>query len=153
MVEYDVLTGEDVRKVQRQQYENWFKQQKVWQQERAMRDQMEALDGKRRQGAAGGQTTTDYQSLLNSGLKSDTLTNQELEVSHRFSSSADAPACAPCSADAPHGLMPCGQNVIFATGAKGFDNTEILRKKDWGPVRTPSSRRATWRGHGTRRSS
>jgi hypothetical protein len=104
MVQYDVLTGEDLRKVQRQQYENWFKQQKVWQQERAMRDQMEALDGKRRQGAAGGQATTDYQSLLNSGLKSDSLTNEELE------------------------------NVIFATGAKGFDNTEILRKKDWGPV-------------------
>ena len=101
MVEYDVLTGEDVRKVQRQQYENWFKQQKVWQQERAMRDQMEALDGKKRQGAAGGQTTTDYQSLLNSGLKSDTLTNEELEVpSHPPLMPHRAPSCAPSSADA-----------------------------------------------------
>ncbi len=80
MVQYDVLTGEDLRKVQRQQYENWFKQQKVWQQERAQRDQMEALDGKRRQGAVGGQATSDYQSLLNSGVKSDSLTNEELEV-------------------------------------------------------------------------
>ena len=69
-----------MKKVQRQQYENWFKQQKVWQQERALRDQMEALDGKKRQGAIGGQATNDYQNLLNSGLKSNTLTNDELEV-------------------------------------------------------------------------
>lgn len=104
MVEIDSFTGEDVRKVQRQQYENWFKQQKVWQQERALRDQMESLDGKRRQGAVGGRATDDYQKLLNTGLKSDTLTNEELE------------------------------NVIFATGAKGFDNTAILKKNDWPPV-------------------
>ena len=49
MEEIDVLTGEDMRKVQRQQYENWFNQQRLWQQERALRDQMEQLDGKRRQ--------------------------------------------------------------------------------------------------------
>ena len=70
MVEIDIFTGEDNRKVQRQQYENWFKQQKLWQQERALRDQMEALDGKRRQGAVGGRSTDDYQNLLNSGLPS-----------------------------------------------------------------------------------
>jgi hypothetical protein len=80
MVEYDILTGEDIRKVQRQQYENWFNQQKVWQQEKALRDQMESLDGKKRQGATGGQATNDYQKLLNTGLRSDTLTNDELEV-------------------------------------------------------------------------
>ena len=28
------------------------------------------------------------------------------------------------------------QNVIFATGAKGIDNTEILKKNDWKPVKS-----------------
>lgn len=37
MVEIDNETGEDVRKVQRQQYENWFKQRKTWSNEKALR--------------------------------------------------------------------------------------------------------------------
>ncbi len=81
MVQIDVLTGEDVRKVQRQQYENWFKQQIMWTKERSLRDEMEKLDGKRRQGAIGGRASDDYKNLLNAGLKTDTLTTEELEVS------------------------------------------------------------------------
>lgn len=30
------------------------------------------------------------------------------------------------------------QNVIFATGAKGVDNTAILKKDDWKPVSSPA---------------
>jgi hypothetical protein len=133
MVQYDVLTGEDLRKVQRQQYENWFKQQKVWQQERAMRDQMEALDGKRRQGAAGGQATTDYQSLLNSGLKSDSLTNEELEV----------PRC-------PHRMLRSASRAVTAgraerhlrDGGQGLRQHGDPAQEGLGPGLPPSSRRA-----------
>jgi len=71
MVEIDVLTGEDMKKVQRQQYENWLRQQTVWQQERAQRDRMEMLDGKRRQGAVGGRASDDYKDLLTRGARGE----------------------------------------------------------------------------------
>ncbi|EKX38154.1 hypothetical protein GUITHDRAFT_154778 [Guillardia theta CCMP2712] len=100
MVDIDIFTGEDKKQVQRQQYENWFNQQKQWQAERKLRDQMEALNNGKRQ-----KDTDDYKSLLNKGVTSETLNEDELE------------------------------NVIFATGAKGIDNTEILKKNDWKPVK------------------
>jgi len=89
--------------VQRQQYANWFNQQKQWQAERELRDQMEAMNNMKRQKDAG-----DYKSYLQSGAKANELTDKELE------------------------------NVIFATGAKGFDNTEILKKDDWSQVQAGS---------------
>eukprot|EP00960_Hanusia_phi_P044276 756550-Hanusia_phi.AAC.1 len=49
MVDIDIFTGEDKKQVQRQQYENWFNQQKQWQAERKLRDQMEALNNGKRQ--------------------------------------------------------------------------------------------------------
>ena len=37
VVDIDIFTGEDKKQVQRQQYENWFNQQKQWQAERKLR--------------------------------------------------------------------------------------------------------------------
>eukprot|EP00287_Rhodomonas_sp_CCMP768_P021993 CAMPEP_0202809952 /NCGR_PEP_ID=MMETSP1389-20130828/2158_1 /ASSEMBLY_ACC=CAM_ASM_000865 /TAXON_ID=302021 /ORGANISM="Rhodomonas sp., Strain CCMP768" /LENGTH=361 /DNA_ID=CAMNT_0049480707 /DNA_START=10 /DNA_END=1095 /DNA_ORIENTATION=+ len=95
VVEIDQETGEDLRKVQRQQYENWFKQRKTWANEKAMRDAMEAVGGEKRQSHS-----DDYKSFLDTGK-----------------TEAD----------------PDNSNVIFATGAKGIDNSEILKKTDWKP--------------------
>jgi len=49
--------------------------------------------------------TDDYKDFLMSGKSNDAMTEKDME------------------------------NVIFATGAKGFDNSEILQKQDWKPCK------------------
>jgi len=49
--------------------------------------------------------TDDYKDFLMSGKSNDAMTNKDME------------------------------NVIFATGAKGFDNSEQLKKGDWKPCK------------------
>mmetsp|Transcript_13656 Transcript_13656/g.21537 ORF Transcript_13656/g.21537 Transcript_13656/m.21537 type:complete len:375 (-) Transcript_13656:198-1322(-) len=95
ITQIDAETGEDLRRVQRQQYENWFKQRKTWANEKALREQMEAVGGDKRQSHS-----DDYKAFLDTGK-----------------TQAD----------------PDNSNVIFATGAKGVDNTELLIKEDWKP--------------------
>jgi hypothetical protein len=68
-----------------------------------------SLTGRCAQAARGAEKrqkgTVEYFDHLNSGADSNKLTEKDLE------------------------------NVVFATGAKGFDNTAILKKNDWKPVR------------------
>jgi hypothetical protein len=75
MVEYDVLTGEDIRKVQRQQMNNWFAQRAVWAKESAQREEMERLAGNEHRQMG----TQDYFAELAKGKSSEELTEAEKE--------------------------------------------------------------------------
>jgi len=74
LVEYDKLTGEDIRKVERQQYNNWFQQRAVYAKEKAQREYMNEMAGD-----AEMRTTDDYKDFLMSGRASDELTDKDKE--------------------------------------------------------------------------
>eukprot|EP00802_Teleaulax_amphioxeia_P003480 Tamp_03483.p2 GENE.Tamp_03483~~Tamp_03483.p2 ORF type:complete len:387 (+),score=97.97 Tamp_03483:39-1163(+) len=100
VTDVDIFSGEDKKEVQRQQLENWANQQKQWQQERGIRDQMATMGAEVRQ-----KNTDDYKDFLSTGRSNDAMTSKDME------------------------------NVIFATGAQGYDNSEILKKNDWKPCK------------------